>query len=97
MVDGNRETDSDVDGDDDDYEDGSDDGAVVDMSVELAISGIDREPCYSRITLLRDLHSCYRHMMMMTMMMRPFPQYAKKNLYVCDACLFVTWVATPCK
>ena len=29
------------------------------MSVEFAISGIDREPCYSRITLLRDLHSCY--------------------------------------
>ena len=39
-------------------DDGSDDGAVA-MSVATAISGIDREPCYSRITLLRDLHSCY--------------------------------------
>ena len=50
--------DTDSDGNDDDYEDGSDDGAV-DMSVATAISGMDREPCYSRITLLRDLHSCY--------------------------------------
>ena len=43
MADGKGETDSDGDGNDDDYGDGSDDGAVVDMSVELAISGIDRE------------------------------------------------------
>ena len=32
---------------------------MMDMSVETAISGMDREPCYSRITLLRDIHSCY--------------------------------------
>ena len=47
-----------VDPDDDVVDDVVDDGAV-EMSVETAISGIDREPCYSRITLLRDLHSCY--------------------------------------
>ena len=60
---GNGDTDGDGDVDDDylDHDldhDVVDDGAV-EMSVETAISGIDREPCYSRITLLRDLHSCY--------------------------------------
>ena len=53
----------DSDGDNDDDDDGSDDDVAddgaVEMSEETAISGIDREPCYSRITLLRDLHSCY--------------------------------------
>ena len=34
---------------------------AVDMSVETAISGIDRKPCYTRITLLTPL---LLHMMM---------------------------------
>ena len=37
---------------------------AVDMSVETAISGIDRKPCYTRITLLTPL---LLHMMMMMM------------------------------
>ena len=38
---------------------------AVDMSVETAISGIDRKPCYTRITLLTPL---LLHMMMMMRM-----------------------------
>ena len=60
---GNGDTDRDGDGDGHDHDHDLDDDVVddgaVEMSVETAISGIDREPCYSRITLLRDLHSCY--------------------------------------
>ena len=73
--------DTDSDGNDDDYEDGSDDGAV-EMSVATAISGIDREPCYSRITLLRDLHSCYTYMMRMVVVI----VFLKRE----RGCLFVT-------